>query len=230
MTNYFNSLFLLFASCIFAQSGAVIYNVKVPMAAEEISKNESAFFQEIINIAEKHQFELIFNKNQSSFKMVESLTAANMEDNKNNIARAGFSSSIDVYVDKTKNIEIIQRIDGTLLLADYNADGWEITNESKNISDYLCYKAIRKVPYLDTKGVSKIRLFTAWFAPSLPYNYGPAEFYGLPGLILALTSYKTTFLASKIVLDKQDVQINFPKGKTISKEVYDEKLRENLGM
>ena len=213
-----------------AQNGIVLYSTHIQVV-NDIPSEHNDFFKEMINAAESHQFELRFNKNQSSFKFMDDLSKdQNASLTHQNIARSGFSSSIDVYIDRNKKEELQQKIDGTLILGEYNIDGWEILNDSKNISEYLCYKAIRKVPVVDRNGVSKVNIITAWFAPSLPFNYGPQNFYGLPGLILELTKNKTTFLATKIVLDKENIQIDFPKGKTISKEVYDKKLRENYGM
>ena len=71
----------------------------------------------------------------------------------------------------------------------------------------------------------------AWFAPSLPYGYGPKSFYGLPGLILELTRIRTTFLATKIVIeDKKELKIKFPVGKTTTKEAFDKQLKAQMGM
>jgi GLPGLI family protein len=52
----------------------------------------------------------------------------------------------------------------------------------------------------------------------------------LPGLIVQLTENKTTYLASTIELNDIEISIDFPKGKTVSKEEYDKKLREQMGM
>ncbi|WP_346432227.1 GLPGLI family protein [Flavobacterium acetivorans] len=102
--------------------------------------------------------------------------------------------------------------------------------ESKIISSYLCYKAVLKIPFVNRKGEARVNEITAWFAPSLPYSFGPKHFYGLPGLILETTENKTTFLATKITFDSNEVKIDFPKGKTITKEDYDKKLRAQMGM
>lgn len=213
-----------------AQNGIVLYSTNVQIV-DDIPSEHNDFFKEMINTAETHQFELKFNKNQSSFKFIDNL---NRDQNSNyinqNIARTGFSSGINVYVERIKKEELQQKIDGTLIFEEYNADGWDISKESKNIADYLCYKAVRKVPFVDRNGVSKVNIITAWFAPSLPFNYGPQNFYGLPGLILELTKNKTTFLATKIVLVKENIKIDFPKGKTITAAEYEKKIKIQIGM
>ena len=76
----------------------------------------------------------------------------------------------------------------------------------------------------------KINNIVAWFAPSLPFSYGPKDFYGLPGLIVQLTENRTTYLANKIELDDLEISIDFPKGKTVSKEEFDKKLKAQMGM
>jgi GLPGLI family protein len=51
-----------------------------------------------------------------------------------------------------------------------------------------------------------------WFAPSLPYGYGPKDYNNLPGLILELTEKETTYYASKInITNGTETKIDFPK-------------------
>lgn len=52
---------------------------------------------------------------------------------------------------------------------------WQISEESKEILGYQCFKAST-----DYRG----RRWTAWFAPEIPVQEGPWKLCGLPGLIL----------------------------------------------
>lgn len=144
------------------------------------------------------------------------------------IATAGFSSP-EIYIDYENKLEIYVR-DGTLVEVKDNEAKWDITTETKVIETYTCYKAIQKTPFIDRHGKSKVREVIAWFAPSLPYAYGPKNFYALPGLILELTENRTTFLATKISLNKKEINIVFPKGKRVTKEEYEKKLKTQMGM
>ena len=96
------------------------------------------------------------------------------------------------------------------------------------IDNYLCYKAIYLIKFVNRKGINTSIPIVAWFAPSLPYAYGPKYFNGLPGLILELVDRETTFLASSITISKdKEVKIDFPKGKTVSQEEYTKKVMSN---
>ncbi|WP_290699687.1 GLPGLI family protein [Lacinutrix sp.] len=62
----------------------------------------------------------------------------------------------------------------------------------------------------------------AWYTMQIPINNGPGEFWGLPGLILEVSSGKTTLLCSKIVMnptEKGDIKMPV-KGKEVTKKEY----------
>ena len=85
--------------------------------------------------------------------------------------------------------------------------------------------------------VPKELTVTAWFTPMIPVKNGPAEYGGLPGLILELNIDRLTMLCSKIVLNPTDgIDIKEPtKGKEVSREDFNkivkektEEMRENF--
>ena len=210
---------LLFTNFLFAQSGIVVYSIQLDTTGNEKMKSKLTdewldTFEKMKEYATKQQFELRFNKNQSSFKNIESLNSDPSFDEKTNtIAKLSYTSADDVYINLSANIELRKMHDGTLVHDSINKN-WEILNESKKIGDYLCYKAILSTPYVNRYGESRISKTEAWFAPSLPYSFGPLEFCGLPGLILELVASRaTTFIATKITIEKEYLDITFPKGK-----------------
>jgi GLPGLI family protein len=224
-------ILFFFTNLVIAQSGIINYDIKVEQQIVTNAHQEADnFIDKMADYANKQKFELTFNKKKSSFKHIQQLSTNTDFDNKmENIAKAAFTSS-DVYIDYEIKSEIYVKNDGVLVENKYNAAKWETTTESKVISNYLCYKAILKIPLINRYKENIIQEITAWFAPSLPYSYGPKNYHGLPGLILELMENKTTFLAAKIVLLDKDITIDFPKGKTVTKEDYEKKLKAQMGM
>lgn len=58
---------------------------------------------------------------------------------------------------------------------------WKLINETKVINTINCKKA--EVTF-------KGRNWIAWYAPEIPFPYGPMKFSGLPGLIIKITDEK----------------------------------------
>ncbi len=108
---------------------------------------------------------------------------------------------------------------------------WEMVDETKNIGEYTCYKAVIKGEYttktINDKGeieeVTKPRTTTVWYTPQIPISNGPADYFGLPGLILEVNDGQQTLICSKIVLNpKESIEINEPKkGKEVTQKEFD---------
>jgi GLPGLI family protein len=66
----------------------------------------------------------------------------------------------------------------------------------------------------------------AWYTLQIPVGHGPAEYWGLPGLILEVSAGDTTMLCTKIVMNpKEKIEIEAPdKGKEITKVSYKETI------
>lgn len=103
---------------------------------------------------------------------------------------------------------------------------WKISKESKEILGYEVRKAEAKIDSTSS--------IVAWYAPKLPYKNGPAEYQGLPGLILELeesrlmddSSEKTIFLATSIEVDKNQEPIKKPtKGQAVTQEEFQDFLK-----
>ena len=224
-------LFFFISNTIFSQSGAITYDIQIGVDLTLVPKDKVEFFTEIVNYAKEEQFVLSFNNTKSSFIRKVKLNNDSDYDSKiKDIARGTYTSSSDVYIDIFHKLEVYRESDGTLVENKNDTIKWEVSADSKKIANYLCYKAVKNIPFVSKRGGLKIREVLAWFAPSLPYNYGPKNFYGLPGLILELTDNKTTYLATRIDLVKEEIEIGFPNGKTIAKEEYEKKLKAQMGM
>lgn len=76
----------------------------------------------------------------------------------------------------------------------------------------------------------KDQLITAWYTPEIPISQGPGPYWGLPGLILEVTTERTAILCSKLILnpDKKEAVEPPSKGKKVSQAEYDEILAKKM--
>jgi len=137
-----------------------------------------------------------------------------------------------------------------LIKDDLLAIDWQIGKETKQIGNYLCFKATATIPTDDltwydfswnklrrTEEQAKDTItgeiiepkvemseVVAWYSPQIPLSQGPLEYWGLPGLILEISVDNTTMLCSKIVMNPDEKsKIEAPdKGKEITKKEYQE--------
>lgn len=109
---------------------------------------------------------------------------------------------------------------------------WVITDETKEISGYLCVKAIRMDIDIDAKNDNRKSPVIAWFTPELPFSFGPQNYGGLPGLILELQTQHELFSVTNIELNTE-VEIpplpDFERKayNDLNKLLYDEILGRN---
>lgn len=125
------------------------------------------------------------------------------------------------------------------------ASNWKLEKETKNIGEYTCFKATytttrttrgsvatRDNEKVDNKEVvtEEEVVATAWYTPQIPVPHGPAEYGGLPGLILEISDGKLSILCSKVVINPSGgVTLEEPrKGKEVSQAEYDRILEEKL--
>ena len=72
---------------------------------------------------------------------------------------------------------------------------------------------------------------TAWFTPEIPVPAGPAEYHGLPGLILAVERLdETIFLATMVDLSPPDPELLVPpgEGKLYTSEEFERIVAEKV--
>lgn len=215
----------------YCQSGNVKYKITIHRFSNNKDEEMNILLNKMFEAAEKQEFTLQFSNDKSIFKNNNKLIAnVNSDENKiNNVATAAFTSSTIIY-DKINGILYDLNSNDALTTIKTNDSLWDITNESKTIDKYKCFKALYTVHFLTRRGEKNSRIITAWFAPSLPYGYGPKNYTGLPGLILELIDKETTYLATSIEISNKTINIEIPKGKIITKEVYEAKLKSQMGM
>ena len=214
------TLILTFNS-LYSQSGQVFYEAISKKYPETKENKADVYITELENT--KILLELKFNNTVSYF------SKANLKKGDEfNLGEEGLSILIGYE-------ELYYNLKDKLLFSDYGEfliktpsnHNWNISSESKKIDNYLCYKATYTESYTARDGKTKERVITAWFCPELPYSFGPLEFNGLPGLILELEKYDNKVVAKSIILSKKEIELKIPNKKTITKEQYDNKIKEN---
>ncbi|WP_375579184.1 GLPGLI family protein [Marivirga tractuosa] len=118
----------------------------------------------------------------------------------------------DTYLEKTNLIGKPFLIKDTI--PQFN---WKITNDTTSIGKFLCKKAIAT----NTTGKEII----AWFAAEIPISAGPAEYGGLPGLILRCASPTKEWEIESISMNVEIPNAVFAKpeeGKEVSFTEYNE--------
>ena len=133
---------------------------------------------------------------------------------------------------------------------------WKMGTESKQIGQYMCFRATASVPTSELtwynfswgslrqapqkegdaaegdSEVPEIQMteIEAWYTPQIPVGHGPGEYWGLPGLILEVSAGNTIMLCSKIVMNPQEkIKIEAPeKGKVITKMAYQETITDKM--
>ncbi len=195
------------------------------------------------NFLEK-TYTLEFTQTESSFKEEAKLNAPGTSG-----PRWGASSgkgSIYKNLKDRKMIEDTEQFSKRFLITEkMDQPQWELSDETRKIGNYTVYKATmtkedKSIDYgsifgrrsrLDRKNDSLKKLgklppkmlnITAWYTMDIPISSGPADYYGLPGLILELSAGRTTMLCTEIVINPSEkIEIKEPKkGKEVSRDEY----------
>ncbi len=128
-----------------------------------------------------------------------------------------------VYYDFEKNEKIRQVEFMTRyfrILGPIKNSPWKMTNKRVKVLDYTCMGAEKK------KGENSI---TVWYTPEIPVSVGPGEFYGLPGLILAVEiDGHYAFVARSIDLTPPEKgELSEPgKGKKVTQEEFSKIMKD----
>lgn len=217
---------------LYCQSGEIKYSVR--FETDGIKEPKIEFQQKIAKINNNinlQKFQLNFNKQISVFKNITNILNNNNTSNREDKIASILTSAGNIYYNNINSKFISQKENGILIEEILDVKSWITSKEMKRIDNYDCYKAIKNTEFVDRKGERKIKTIIAWFAPSLPYNFGPKHYAGLPGLILELNeSDKIKYFVTSIKITKNKTDIKLPKGKTITKEDYDKKLKDQMGM
>ena len=225
MKYHYFFILTFFTLIAFSQkSGTITYNFRI-LEDEKFIKNEvlGKFFLQAIEGAKHLKFELTFNDSISEFKLIKnmSLDGQNLE-----MAIIDSRAKKEIYIFKNKiyhnNSNGLFKENEFLIIEPLNQN-WKLTNESKIIDGYTCYKATNE--YIVDNGKIFKHPVIAWFCPQIPISIGPRGYGGLPGLILELQEWNSVFGVEKIEFSNNVKEIIFPQeGKIISEQEYQNKV------
>lgn len=244
---------LLIANTIIAQDfqGEATYKSHRKMDIKlDSTQMETDMHRRMIEMMKK-QFEktyiLSFNKEESLYKEDEQLEAPQPAGMVMVFIDSGESGELyknikeERYTDQNEMFGKVFLIEDKLRKID-----WKLGSETKNIGEYTCYKAtttrtvevaqagisINGDTDLDTDTEPEMEeiTITAWYTPQIPISNGPANYHGLPGLILEVNDGRETLICSKIVLNPKDkISITEPtKGKKITQEKFDAIMEKKM--
>ena len=179
------------------------------------------------------EFVLYCDKEKSLYKVVDKLDLRD-GDPEFEMEKMSLGARHKYFINNTEK-ENIKQTDLTgesfNIVLPFTKYNWNITTETKTINGYLCYKATAHYEEFQ-KFRNRTLSFDplVWFAPKLPYPFGPKGMHGLPGLIMeGSINGKTYFYASKIVFNSElKSPIVKPKGKSITADEYEDIQIKNM--
>jgi len=254
LISIFFPIFLFLNSTLLSQNfqGKAVYVSKSKMelgnwGARLTEEQKKQVADRLKNRLEK-TYILTFNMQESMFLEKEKIDAISGATD----SWGGYFSRGDQYKNVKENALVqSQEFYGKRFLVKdnlYKID-WKLGSESKQIDNYTCYKAKAFVPAVELnwynfswsdlnendtdkekKPEEKLVVVEAWYTPQIPVAQGPAEFWGLPGLILEVSAQNTTLLCSEIEINpKEKITIVVPeRGDETTKSDYVSIVRKKM--
>jgi GLPGLI family protein len=209
-------LFLFTLNCYSQKvSGNVIYQKHMIDASNKISKPDSkvrflAFLKKINTNLQRIDYTLEFNAFESIFFSSKIMESDNKRDMKLATNLGGGRGLLYINIETKLKLHQADGFGENFLIKGEIEYDWIITQETKIIKGYTCYKANLK----NDKGT------VAYFTKEIPFSFGPNGYCGLPGLILELN------LKNGFSFKVKEIFINKKGSKEISKPTKGVKISE----
>ena len=223
-------LFVSISSFLSAQfnQGQIVYESKVNMH-RNLPENRQQFKDRIPEFRTSQHI-LEFTSDASYFyrKKVESSENDDFRSSRRRrwMRRMGQNDDVKLYTDLTvmESLESREFLGKKFLINGKPNDfKWKFTGESKQVGSYLCQKAVHKD---STEHVE------VWFTPMIPVAAGPANYTGLPGLILHVDINSgerviTALEVNPIEIDPTSME-KPSEGESITREDYRVMVRDKM--
>jgi GLPGLI family protein len=223
--------------------------------ASRLSEAQKKQIKENLKNRLQKTYVLTFNKQEATFKENEKLDAIS---GATDSWGKNFSPGFNYKNIKTNSLVQKQEFYGKQFLVkdELQEIKWVMGSETKTIGNYTCFKATAEIPTKelnwynfswgeirntensDENQETQSTQVEAWYSPQIPVSLGPAEFWGLPGLILEVRVGNTVMLCTEIIMNPDEkIKIEAPsKGKEVAKMEYKEiiigkmqEMRDNRG-
>ena len=165
-------------------------------------------------------FELFFTDSSSIFKPI-------LSDEVDRLSWATAKNTVFHNLNTSEKLIFLNVWGKELIVKDSIGNrNWKITESSRNIAGYTCYKSIWQKD--DTT-----RIY-AWFTPEIIPSIGPEGFDGLPGTILGLATEDggIIYFAKEVKImtpKEEDLAIDLKKKDVFTKQTLSEKFEKQYG-
>lgn len=186
MKKYLFFLFSITASISFSQTnGTAVYKLQIAFDEDAMTVDKKyGYLQKAIDVCNDLEYKLVFKGKEANFYQDKNdkldKTAANMANILSGTSKLSYQNIEKKALLNEINADGILIKANEFVVSDSLKTDWTITNESKLIDNYRCYKATTTKTI--NKGDNKIfhEKVTAWFCPALPFSFGPNQYAGLP--------------------------------------------------
>ncbi len=188
--------FLFYSITLFSQSSTITVVYKQGMQNFKRTKSYE------VKILKDLEYKLVGNNVRSEFKWIKKMNSDA------GIANKKYAFKSVDYEDRVKKEKLSAlNLFGSdyIVKRPYNKYKWKLTKTIKIIGGYTCYKALVTV-----KEARMTYDVIAWFAPDIPFSYGPRGYSGLPGLVLEV-NWNGHFLIAKNIIIKKNSKIKIKR-------------------
>jgi len=207
------------------KEGTIVYEEKIDLHRRIPKENEQ--MRSMVPQFRTTQFDLLFADNKSLYKIIEEEPDLSEQPQGGVVMRFGGNDNI-FYKDFTTQLAVEKRslMEKEFLVEDSIRNvSWKLVEgETKTVAGHACKKATGKsLMGLDLQ---------AWYAEDMSIPAGPAQFSGLPGLILALdvNQGEIVYVAKEIKTTVKKTDIKAPvKGKKVTPAEFAKARKELMG-
>jgi GLPGLI family protein len=206
-------------------SGKVVYEelVKLDIKLE----GDASQFAHMLPKERKSYKVLYFNENSSLYENKASEEDETMSMNSGHanvmIKMAEPENKVFTDLESKKQLEQREFMTRTFLIEGERTHTWKMTGNQKMILDFPCQEAV-----VEKDSIA----YSVWFTPAIPVAAGPAEYNGLPGIILAVESSdeKRSITATSVdfVEPGNDLLKKPKKGKKVTRDEFEKIVEEKM--